>query len=208
MESIKHKNIYLFSLYSILLTTIFFACPDRFNSLPKAYIVLFGFTLYTSLYLISLVDFIYLRIPNIILITSTSLGFIFSFLNFFYLQYDRNYHIIINNISSALIFLISFASIKISGEFITQKNILGTGDVKLVFMIGIWLGLKGGFTALSISIISAFVYNLIRILIKKAKAFDPFPFGPFLCGGAWCVWITGSNWWGQKLQNLLDYLML
>lgn len=68
--------------------------------------------------------------------------------------------------------------------FILSRGGMGAGDVKLCFVLGLWLGLKASIVCLMLSFIlgGAIGVLLLATGIKKRK--DPIPFGPFLCLGA------------------------
>ena len=68
--------------------------------------------------------------------------------------------------------------------FILSRGGMGAGDVKLSFILGLWLGLKASIVCLMISFIlgGAIGVFLLATGIKQRK--DPIPFGPFLCLGA------------------------
>ena len=82
-------------------------------------------------------------------------------------------------------------------QFLTKKEGLGGGDIKLLAMIGAFLGWKG---ALSTLILGAFAGSIIGIIliIFKGKDFKyAIPFGPFLSAGAFC-----TLFFGEKLIHL------
>jgi leader peptidase (prepilin peptidase)/N-methyltransferase len=62
---------------------------------------------------------------------------------------------------------------------------LGLGDVKLLVLIGVFLGLENGLLALLIGVLSGSVIGIAYIWLaaKKASTYE-LPFGSFLCAGA------------------------
>ena len=68
--------------------------------------------------------------------------------------------------------------------FVLSHGGMGAGDVKLSFVLGLWLGLKASIVCLMLSFIlgGAIGVFLLATGIKQRK--DPIPFGPFLCLGA------------------------
>ena len=68
--------------------------------------------------------------------------------------------------------------------FILSRGGMGAGDVKLSFVLGLWLGLKASIVCLMLAFIlgGAIGVLLLATGIKQRK--DPIPFGPFLCLGA------------------------
>jgi leader peptidase (prepilin peptidase) / N-methyltransferase len=62
---------------------------------------------------------------------------------------------------------------------------LGFGDVKLLVLLGVFLGLENGLVALLIGVVSGSVIGIAYIWLagKKASTYE-LPFGSFLCAGA------------------------
>lgn len=68
---------------------------------------------------------------------------------------------------------------------IRKREGLGRGDVKLLALIGVFLGLENGLLALLIGAVSGAVLGLAYILWKRKDAANyELPFGSFLCFGA------------------------
>ncbi len=66
-----------------------------------------------------------------------------------------------------------------------KREALGLGDVKLLLMLGAFLGPEAGILALSIGAISgALVGVMLLIRLKGPARFYELPFGSFLCAGA------------------------
>jgi leader peptidase (prepilin peptidase) / N-methyltransferase len=66
-----------------------------------------------------------------------------------------------------------------------KKDGLGLGDVKLLVLMGIFLGLENGLLALMIGAISGSVIGMAYVYFTKKKVADyELPFGSFLCAGA------------------------
>lgn len=65
-----------------------------------------------------------------------------------------------------------------------KREALGLGDVKLVILLGVFLGLERGLYALLIGTIAGSVIGLLYILLthKKASSYE-LPLGTFLCAG-------------------------
>ena len=69
---------------------------------------------------------------------------------------------------------------------------LGLGDAKLLAAGGAWLGWAGLPSMLLIAALGALLFLGIERLAGQARAVDdPTPFGPFLAGGLWTVWLLG-----------------
>ena len=79
-----------------------------------------------------------------------------------------------------------FSSAAVIAEFVLRREGLGWGDVKLVAMIGAFLGPRHGLFALLIGCVVAVVFGLIAILRTGRSHY--LPFGPSLALGA-AVWL-------------------
>ena len=62
---------------------------------------------------------------------------------------------------------------------------LFAGDVKLSFVLGVWLGFKASIVCLMLAFVFGGIIGVLLLAsgIKQRK--DPIPFGPFLCIGAY-----------------------
>jgi leader peptidase (prepilin peptidase) / N-methyltransferase len=70
-------------------------------------------------------------------------------------------------------------------SYFRNREMLGFGDVKLLMLIGIFLGLENGLLALLIGAVSGSVIGIAYIYFAGKKASDyELPFGSFLCAGA------------------------
>jgi leader peptidase (prepilin peptidase) / N-methyltransferase len=70
------------------------------------------------------------------------------------------------------------------GRKIYGKEAVGEGDILLMAGIGAVIGWEGVLSALIMASFFGSVYGVGLMLAKKAKRFDPIPFGPFLAMGA------------------------
>ncbi|MBF0177516.1 MAG: prepilin peptidase [Magnetococcales bacterium] len=86
-------------------------------------------------------------------------------------------------------------------EKITGKVGMGLGDVKLLAMIGAWLGWQAlPFTLFGGAFLGSIV-GVSLILFAKRDEAQPIPFGPYLAVAAWVYLFFGDailNWYWQK----------
>ena len=70
---------------------------------------------------------------------------------------------------------------------------MGFGDVKLAFVLGVWLGLEQSLLCLLLAFIfGGFVgVSLLLTGIKSRK--DAIPFGPYLCVSGWVGLLCGKE---------------
>lgn len=76
---------------------------------------------------------------------------------------------------------------------VRKREGLGLGDVKLLMLIGVFLGLERGLTALLIGALGGTVIGLTYILIaRKSASTYELPFGTFLCAGGVIAALAGK----------------
>ena len=73
------------------------------------------------------------------------------------------------------------------------KNFMGGGDVKLIFVLSIWLGYPQIIIALYIAFIFGGVFAVMYLLIKQRKYTVKIAFAPFLVVGAVVSFFVGSR---------------
>ncbi len=70
-------------------------------------------------------------------------------------------------------------------ERVRNREGLGLGDVKLLALLGAFLGLEQGMAALLIGAVAGSVIGIVYIAVKRKSAMTyELPFGSFLCAGA------------------------
>lgn len=69
--------------------------------------------------------------------------------------------------------------------FVLSRGGMGAGDVKLCFVLGLWLGLKASVVCLMLAFVTGGVIGVLLLATGIKKRRDPIPFGPFLCIGAY-----------------------
>ncbi len=79
-------------------------------------------------------------------------------------------------------------------EWVRRREGMGGGDVKLLAMIGAFLGWRGVLITLLVGSLSGSLVGASRILLRRAEAGVPIPFGPFLALGA-----VVALFWGEAL---------
>lgn len=176
----------------------------------------FGFTIETLFYLIlicsliviTFIDLEHMIIPNLVTIPGIIVGllynslktdwntsrdllgeFSFSLVNFFGVLnevpfLDSVFGIIIGG---GVLFLIAFLYV-----LIRKREGMGMGDVKLLAMIGAFLGWKGVIFVMLVSSVIGTVVGLSVIAYKKGNLKYALPFGPFLSLAAVIYVFTGG----------------
>jgi leader peptidase (prepilin peptidase)/N-methyltransferase len=76
---------------------------------------------------------------------------------------------------------------------LVSKGGMGGGDIKLIAMIGAFLGLQGGLFTIFASALLGSVVGLTLMLLGKRGRKDKVPFGPFLSFGAILFMLCGDG---------------
>jgi leader peptidase (prepilin peptidase)/N-methyltransferase len=61
---------------------------------------------------------------------------------------------------------------------------LGLGDVKLLLLLGIFLGLQNCLSALLIGSLAGSIISIVFLIVRRKSLFTELPYGTFLCAGA------------------------
>lgn len=77
---------------------------------------------------------------------------------------------------------------------------LGGGDIKLMALAGLCLGLRDVFIALAIGSMVGSVVGLGLLLSKVIKKEDAIPFGPFLGIGIYLAYLYGQDIWNWYIR--------
>ncbi len=145
----------------------------RFGFTPELFIY---FVFISALIVITFIDFAHGIIPDTISIPGVFLGFGASF----FLSTPGYVNSIIGiAIGGGTLFAIAAAY-----YFITGREGMGGGDVKLLAMIGAFLGWRGVLATLLAGSLAGSVVGVFLMLIFRKNSKFAFPFGPFLAIGA------------------------
>ncbi len=166
-----------------LLTGILFFLIYKNFGLNSSFFIYSLFVL--SLIIISFIDIETFLISDIIVIPGIFLGLIFSF--FFpniQLLEGKNLEGLFYSLEGLLLgggILLFFAFL---GKLAFKKDAMGGGDIKLLGMIGSFLGWKCVFLSLFFGSLIGTIISLSLIALKKKKVDEYIPFGPYLGIGA------------------------
>ena len=69
--------------------------------------------------------------------------------------------------------------------FLLSRGGMGAGDVKLSFVLGVWLGLKPAIVCIFLAFVLGGFIGVMLLVTKLKSRKDPIPFGPFLCFSAY-----------------------
>ncbi|MCF8130752.1 MAG: prepilin peptidase [Deltaproteobacteria bacterium] len=143
-----------------------------------------------TLVILSFIDFDYKILPDVLTLPGIAVGWMVSFLPGGISWVDSLIGLIAGGGS---LYLVAFVY-----ERITGREGLGGGDVKLLAMIGAWMGWMSLPLIVLMSSLGGAVIGSIFILAGGKGARTQIPFGPFLSLGALCYLFFGreiSHWY-------------
>ncbi|MGE7882299.1 prepilin peptidase [Bacillus sp. NPDC094077] len=154
-----------------LITGIIFLLTIYMIGMERELIIILS--LFSLLLIISVTDYIYMLIPNRILIS-------FALLLIIECIFVPLVTWIDSIIGSGIIFILLYCMQKVYPEG------LGGGDIKLLSLLGYIIGMKGIFMILFLASCFSLCFFGMGIVLKRIEARKPIPFGPFISLGAIC----------------------
>ncbi|NLK97545.1 MAG: prepilin peptidase [Epulopiscium sp.] len=135
-----------------------------------------------------MIDFKTGLIPNKLIVFGILLGMIYFMMDWII---NRSFLIIKDGIlgflAGALIILVII---------LISRGGMGAGDMKLMGVIGLFLGLKGVVLSLFLGILVGGIIGAVLLMTKIKDRKSAIPFGPFLALGTFV-----SLYWGEQIIN-------
>ena len=179
---------FLMGLFSVILLL-------RYGISPL-YLIYFAF--FASLTLVSFIDLSHRIIPDVISLPGIIIGVVISFIH--------PQLAITNSLIGALLGGGSLYVVASVYHLVTKREGMGGGDIKLLAMIGAFIGWKGVlFTILCSSFIGSVVGVALMLMFSQADSKYAVPFGPFLSLGAIMYVLWGEfliNWYMEILRGV------
>jgi len=157
------------ALTGVLFALFFFRFGFHFVTLVTLLLV-------ALLVVITFIDLDHQIIPDVISLPGIPVGFFCSFLVPWVSWQESLFGILLGGGS--------LLTIALGYELLTKKEGMGFGDVKLLAMLGAFLGWTAVFPIIFIGSILGTLVGVPLMLIKKADSKLALPFGPFLSAGA------------------------
>lgn len=149
-----------------------------------------------SLVVITFIDLQHKIIPDVISLPGIVVGLICSIFGFTGIQWHES---LVGMVAGGgCLFLVG-----ILFEWITGKEGMGGGDVKLLAMIGAWMGWRGLPYIVLMSSLTGAVIGGISLLIARSGMRTKIPFGPFLSLGALVYFFFGNELIAWYVRNIL-----
>ena len=177
-------------LTAFLFVLNLYSKPTFYLDSPLLFSRILGFIMIFICISLSLFDLKFYWLPSFITISGFFIGLISSLFMSIYKAFDFGYFL--TSLSAALLGYLIFLTLRVFGEKIFRKPVLGQGDEKLVAYLGSFLGIQGILITIWLSFNSAGIIIFIGLLFKKIKRSQKIPFGIFLSISALMVWYFGN----------------
>lgn len=186
----KQKISWFYTIFELLTGILFVICYLVFKDNIMNLII--SLTFVSMLMIIFVSDFLFLIIPDTILIIFGILLLIELIIKYGI----SNFYIPILN---GLISFIIMYGIKLLGDFLFKRESMGGGDIKLLFIIGMVLGLPQALCSIFVGSVIGMPIALIILINKKNHII---PFGPLLGIGSLIMLFTQFD-----VMNFLNLLV-
>lgn len=138
-----------------------------------------------ALIVISFIDLAHQIIPDVISLPGIVVGLLLSALGYGPSLVDSAIGILLGG---GLLYAVAAGY-----HALTGREGMGGGDIKLLAMIGAFLGWRAVLVTLVLGSFTGAVVGITAILARRADARLPIPFGPFLALGAACALFCGEQ---------------
>lgn len=151
-----------------------------------------GYSIFAgALVVVSFIDLEQRIVPNIVSLPGVVLGLVFSVLA--WLLAITPFPTPLNSLLGVLLGGGMFWIVALVYEWLRGREGLGFGDVKLMAMIGAFLGWSGIPVTLFVGSLLGAVWGLGLMLVKGVDSKYALPFAPFLCTGALVDLLWGAD---------------
>ncbi len=194
----KAKISVLYPIVELATAVLFLAMFYQFGQFGKTLEFVHALIFVSVLIPIFVIDAQHYIIPNVISLTGLILGLgIVCTIAYHGRDFDYLKMRLIGFVAGGLVlWLIAFV-----GSAILRKKAMGMGDVKLMAIIGLFLGAWPALPmVIGLSAFSGAVIGTLLIATGKKNRQSPIPYGPFLAGTAVVVLLWGDVLWVKYLQ--------
>ncbi|MDD5454567.1 MAG: prepilin peptidase [Candidatus Ratteibacteria bacterium] len=168
----------------------------------------FMFAVFTCiLIVVTFIDFDHFLIPDVLVLPGIVLGLAVSFKNSFlidlpplFFSVSYPFSAFLNSLTGAILGFVSLLAVAVLGELLFKKEAMGGGDLKLLAMIGAFLGWRNVFFTIFLSSLVGAVIGITMVILKKRGRLEYIPYGPYLALAA-----IISVFWGDILITKFLY---
>ena len=146
------------------------------------------------------IDFEHYVIPDILTLPGIGLGLLLSFLYPSLLHTFSRWEGLLNSVLGAFWGFVSLLVIGLLGTWVFKKEAMGGGDLKLLAMIGAFLGWRQVFLIIFISSLVGSIVGLTLVSLNLKKRLEYIPYGPYLALGALIALFVGEEIMGLYLS--------
>lgn len=129
-------------------------------------------------------------IPDKIIYPAIGVVFLYNILYSYFILHDS--HFVVNTLLAAILASVFFLAIVL----VSRGKWMGIGDIKLAFLMGLFLGLPNILVALFLAFLIGAIIGIGLIILGKKTLKSEVPFGPFLVTGTFM-----ALFWGERIVN-------
>ncbi len=137
-----------------------------------------------ALIVVSFIDLDHQIIPDVISLPGIVIGLVLSAIGYGPGLFDSAVGILVGG---GLLYAVA-----VGYHALTGREGMGGGDIKLLAMIGAFLGWKNALVTLVLGSLGGALIGILLILLRGGDSKVPIPFGPFLAIGAVCALLFGD----------------
>lgn len=189
-KNCKEKIGLFYPIFELITGLLFTISLKIFGLTPNLLLIL---TFISMLIIITISDIKYMIIPDSILL-------FFSILILIEIYIFKGFNEVLSSITNGIISFIIMYLIKKFGDFLFKKESMGGGDIKLMFVIGLFTSYKNALLTIFIGSLIGLPISLISI---KKNTNHILPFGPLLSSAATIIVLTKIN-----LDTILNIMQL
>jgi len=140
------------------------------------------------------IDFEHFIIPDVLTLGGLGLGLVLSLVYPSpFLEASSRWGAFLNSFLSASLGFVSLLVVGLLGTWMFKKEAMGGGDLKLLAMIGAFLGWKLVFLTIFLSSLVGSLVGLTLLLLNLKKRLEYIPYGPYLALGALVALFVGEE---------------
>jgi len=176
----------------ILIFLNLYSRPTIYSQQPIYLTIILGIIFSCNLLTLAILDFKYFWLPKVL----TSGGLVLGITSSLYIDLSNDFYEFNYSIYSLTASFFGFAFFYLLGHIgkkFFKKPVLGGGDAKLSAMMGSWLGIQGLFISIWLAFVSAGIFVILGLILKKIKRNEKIPFGVFLAFSGLLVWYFGNQ---------------
>jgi prepilin signal peptidase PulO-like enzyme (type II secretory pathway) len=160
--------------------------------------LLYSWFVISFLVIIFVYDLKHFLIPNKIIYSLIGIVFVYRLLELFGLEildlfHGLNFEFLSSDIINSFLSAIFTTTFFLSIFLVSRGQWLGFGDVKLGFLIGLFLGFPKILVALFLAFFIGAIIGIGLVLLKKKNLKSQIPLAPFLITGTFLAWFFGKE---------------